>query len=105
MSEVAGYAIAAADGAIGHVEDFLVHDRSWRISYLVVDTRNWWPGKKVIVAPEWVQDISWADASVRFDVDRETIKSAPEYTGRGPLTPEYLAALHAYYRRSPYSGS
>lgn len=105
MREVAGYAISATDGEIGHVEDFLVHDRSWRIAYLVVDTRNWWPGKKVIVAPEWVQDISWTDASVRFEVTRATIKQAPEYVADGPLTPEYLAALHAYYHRSPYAES
>ncbi len=42
---VAGYDIEAADGKIGHVEDFLVEEGSWAIRYVVVDTRNWWPGK------------------------------------------------------------
>jgi hypothetical protein len=45
--DVTGYYIAARDGDIGHVDDFLVDDRAWAIRYLIVDTRNWWPGKKV----------------------------------------------------------
>jgi hypothetical protein len=48
---VIGYHIAATDGAIGHVEDFLVDDATWAIRYMIVDTRNWWAGKKVLVSP------------------------------------------------------
>jgi hypothetical protein len=44
-------AIGATDGEIGHVEDFLLDDESRAFRYLVVDTRNWWPGNKVLVAP------------------------------------------------------
>ena len=44
-----GYHIEATDGEIGHVEDFLVEDSSWAIRYMIVDTRNWWPGRKVLV--------------------------------------------------------
>ena len=43
--DVTGYYIAALDGEIGHVDDFLVEDRAWAIRYLLVATRNWWPGK------------------------------------------------------------
>jgi len=39
--DVTGYYIAALDGDIGHVGDFLIDDRAWAIRYLVVDTRNW----------------------------------------------------------------
>jgi len=44
--EVSGYHIQAADGEIGHVEDFVIDDETWAIRYMVVATRNWWPGKK-----------------------------------------------------------
>ena len=46
---VSGYQIQAADGEIGHVEDFVIDDETWAIRYLIVDTHNWWPGKKVLV--------------------------------------------------------
>jgi hypothetical protein len=55
ISDVTGHHVEAADGEIGHVEDFLVDDRSWAIRYLVIDTRNWWPGKKVLVSPKWIE--------------------------------------------------
>ncbi len=44
---VTGYHIHASDGQIGHVENFLIDDATWSIRYLIVDTRNWWPGKHV----------------------------------------------------------
>jgi hypothetical protein len=77
--EVIGYYIHARDGDIGHVEDFLVDDESWGIHYLIVDTRNWWPGKKVLVSPSWVEDINWHQSQVSLDLSRETVKNSPEY--------------------------
>ncbi len=41
--DVTGHHIQAADGEIGHVEDFIIDVEAWAIRYLVVDTRNWWP--------------------------------------------------------------
>jgi sporulation protein YlmC with PRC-barrel domain len=44
---VSGYNIYATDGEIGHVEDFIIDDRTWTIRYLIINTSNWWAGKKV----------------------------------------------------------
>lgn len=46
------YHLHATDGEIGHVEDFMVDDENWAIRFLVVATRNWLPGKKVIYHPD-----------------------------------------------------
>ena len=54
IEAVTGYHIHASDGEIGHVEDFLIEDADWSIRYLVVDTKNWWPGKKVLISPRSV---------------------------------------------------
>ena len=43
---VAGYDLAARDGDIGHVEDFLLDFEAWVIRYIIVDARNWLPGKQ-----------------------------------------------------------
>ncbi|HZD40345.1 MAG TPA: PRC-barrel domain-containing protein, partial [Terriglobales bacterium] len=53
-SEVTGYYVEALDGEIGHVEDLVVDDRDWVVSYFEVDTRNWWAGKKVLVSRTWI---------------------------------------------------
>jgi hypothetical protein len=77
--EVTGYAIQARDGALGHVEDFIVDDESWALRYMVVDTRNWWPGKHVLVLPQWIESVRWPQSSIVVDLLRETIKACAEY--------------------------
>lgn len=99
---VTGYAIEAEDGEIGHVDDFLVDDETWFVRYLVIDTRNWWPGKDVLLPPQWISEIDWSTMKVRVDLSRETIKSAPEYNGSAPIGRDYEAALHQHYNRAPY---
>ncbi len=44
--DVRGHHIHAADGGIGHVDDFIIDDEIWAIRYLIIDTKNWWPGKR-----------------------------------------------------------
>lgn len=76
---VAGYHVQARDGQIGHVEDFIVDDETWIIRYLVVNTRNLLPGKKVLVAPRWVDRVSWLGSNVFVDLPRASIKDKPDY--------------------------
>jgi hypothetical protein len=99
---VTGYHIQAVDGEIGHVRDFIVDDETWAIRYLEVDTRNLWPGKKVLVSPQWVNRVSWADSKVYVDLKRETIQNGPEWVDSIPVTREYEHRLYDYYARSPY---
>lgn len=101
-NDTRGYDIEARDGAIGHVEDFLLDDRSWTIRWLVVDTRNWLPGKHVLVAPEWVESVDWTERAVRVTLTREQIQSAPGYDHTCPLEREYEQRLFAHYGRPRY---
>jgi hypothetical protein len=102
FKEVAGYHIQAADGQIGHVEDFLADDESWTIRYLVVDTRNWLPGRKVLIASDWLDDVSWPDRKVAVDLKQEQIKDSPKYHPNAPVVRSYEENLHAHYAIPPY---
>ena len=99
---VAGYHIEATDGELGHLDGFIVDDQAWAIRYIEVATRNWWPGKKVLVSPAWIQQVSWDDSKVYVDLSREAIQSAPEFVDFTPITREYENRLHAHYGRPPY---
>lgn len=77
--EVVGYAIQAADDSFGHVDDFLIDERSWTIRLIVVDTTSWWPGGEVLVSPARVQSVSWEEKSVLLDVTRAQLESSPRY--------------------------
>ncbi|MFP4053476.1 MAG: PRC-barrel domain-containing protein [Phycisphaerae bacterium] len=102
FEEVSGYHIQAVDDEIGHVEDLVADTDGWRIRYLVVDTRNWLPGKKVLVAPDWIRDISWDANQVKVDLTREKIKDAPEFDPSSPVNREYEARLYDYYGAPRY---
>ena len=102
-NKVTGYHIEATDGDIGHVEDFIIDGETWEIRYMVVDTQNWWPGKKVLVAPKWIDRVSWNDSRVYVDLSRETIKNGPEYHPDA-LNREYEEKLYDHYKRPKYWG-
>lgn len=99
---VTGYTIQARDGDLGHVEDFIVDDDNWALRYMVVDTRNWWPGKHVLVSPRWIESVSWTQSSVVVDLARETIKQGQEYDPSTLLNRDYETGLHQRLQRTPY---
>lgn len=87
---------------IGHVEDFIVDGEDWAIRYAVVGTRNWLPGKKVLISPRWISEVSWNWREVYTDLERSEIKSAPEWDPDAPIDCEYEIRLHEHYGRPPY---
>jgi len=99
---VTGYHIQATDGAIGHVEDFILEEETWAIRYLVIDTRNWWPGKKILISPQWIDRVSWNESKVFVNLSGETIKQSPEYQEDVPLTRDDETRLHGHYHRPGY---
>ena len=92
---VMGHHIQATDGAIGHVEDLLVDDHAWAIRYLIVDTSNWWGGRRVLVAPEWITDVSWSEGTVSVNLTRQAVKDAPSYHSTAQIDRQREQDLHA----------
>lgn len=76
--EVIGYRIQAIDGDMGHVDNFIVDDEAWVIRYIAIDTRNWLPGKKVLVPTHWIEDIRWPEYKVHIGLLRESIRNFPQ---------------------------
>jgi sporulation protein YlmC with PRC-barrel domain len=101
-SAVRGYNIHAEDGEIGHIDDFVLDDRTWTIRYMIVDTRNWWPGKKVLVSTRWITRVSWEEMKIHVDLIRDTVKRSPEFTKESLLNRDYETALHGHYQRDGY---
>ncbi|HON10387.1 MAG TPA: PRC-barrel domain-containing protein [Chitinispirillaceae bacterium] len=100
--EIRGYHIQATDEQTGHVDDYIIDDDKWVIRYLVADTRNIIPGKKVLIAPQWTKGIDWGEAVVYVDVTGEEIRNSPAYDSSMPLTREFEEKLYKYYNRTRY---
>ncbi len=100
--DVTGHHIQATDGEIGHVEDFIIDTETWAIRYLIVSTRNWWPGKKILISPQWIDRVSWTESKVFVGLTRETIQKSPEYNEAALLNREYESGLYHHYNRPGY---
>jgi hypothetical protein len=100
--EVSGYEIHASDGELGHVNGFVIDEGTWAIRYVEVSTGYWRPGKNVLIAPAWIQRVSWIDSDVYVNLTRELIQSGPEYLESGPITREYEEQLYLHYGKPSY---
>jgi hypothetical protein len=70
--------------------------------YVVIDTRNWLPGKSVLIAPHWIKEISWGESKMYVDLSREAIKNSPAYDPSTPVNRKYEERLYDYYGRPKY---
>lgn len=98
--EVLGYAIHARDGDLGKLDDLVLDSEDWRIRYISI-SQSFWTGKRVVLSPEWIEEISWDERHVVVSVDRDVIRNAPEWIEE-PMTRDYEERLHAYYGRKGY---
>ena len=97
VSSVKGYHVEATNGEIGHVENFLIDEADWHIRYLVIATRNWWPGEHVQLAPYAVEAVDWVQKHIALNVTREQVKSSPEWDPAAAASVLGERALHRHY--------
>ena len=96
------YRIQAADGDIGHIQGLLVDEETWATRYIIVNTSNWWLGHQVLIATQWIQDVSWYDATISVNLPRQALKDAPPYDSAVSLDREQEAFIHEHYARAGY---
>ena len=97
LKELLGQPLHAEDGAVGHVDDVILDDDSWTCRHLVVDTKNWLSGRKILVSTE-LSRVNWSEHQVEVSLPAVTVESQPEYDPQAPVYEprvEDLAALPA----------
>jgi hypothetical protein len=99
---VKNYHIEATDGDIGHVQSLLVDEETWAIRYMVVGTSNWWLGHQVLIAPQWIREVRWADSTVSVALTRQAVKEAPQYDASVPLDRARELDLYKHHGRPGY---
>jgi uncharacterized protein YrrD len=99
---VNGYHVEATDGAIGHIENFILDDVGWDIRYLIVDTGNWWSGQHVLISPFAVRNINWLKENVVLDVSCDRVRNSPPWKPLDLIDKSYQQRLHGYYEWPGY---
>ncbi len=72
-------------------------DAGWNIRYVKVDTRNWWPGERVLISPYSVREIDWLGRLVYVNVSRQKIENAPPYNPSITVDGAYEEKFLTYY--------
>jgi len=100
--DIENYVVGATDGEIVHVQGMLIDEDTWAIRYIIVNTSNWWFGHEVLIAPQWIKDVSWPDTRVSVDLTRASVKDAPPYDSTAELNRERESGLYQHYGRPGY---
>lgn len=100
--EVSGYKVDTAEGQVGHIDDFILDDENWAIRYLLVDTRDWLPGKHNLLPPAAVTSVSWVDGRIFVSASKDHVSNAPAVDPDAPVSREYEDELFRYYGWRPY---
>jgi hypothetical protein len=85
---VSKYHIHATDGDIGHAQGLLIDEANWAIRFIFVETGNWWLGHHVLVAPNWIERVSYERSSIYMNLTRGQLSGAPPYEADAPLPRE-----------------
>lgn len=62
--DLTGYRVINSNGEIGIVKDFIIDDATWIISSLIVDTRDCWPMKDVLIPAQCIKGIFCAESKI-----------------------------------------
>ncbi len=97
MMEVLGYRIQAQDGEAGSVEDFIVDDESWDIRYIAISTKIRTHDKITLIALHWVNRVSWPTSRIIIDLDKNSLRQAPQSDKQIPINNDFERKIYAYY--------
>ncbi|HUF52881.1 MAG TPA: PRC-barrel domain-containing protein [Dehalococcoidia bacterium] len=103
-TELFGTKLAASDGDIGTVHDFLFDDETWTVRYMVADTGNWLTGRLVLLAP---QALGHADSGARYfpvNLTKQQIESSPPIEADLPVNRRHEIDINAHYGWRDYWG-
>ena len=96
-SAINGYAIAASDGRLGTVSDFLFDDASWLVRWLVVDTGNWLSDRKVLLPPSVLGHLDSARREFSVGLTMQQVKNSPDIDSERPVSRQVESNIYDYY--------
>ena len=103
-SVIKGYTIEASDGALGAVHDILFDDASWRARWLVVDTGNWLPGRKVLIPLAALEKPDSVLQSFPVKLSKQQVKDSPDINTDMSVSQQMETNVYRYYGCDPFGG-
>lgn len=105
LNSVYGLSLQAKNGEIGSVDDVYFDDNEWKIRYLVTDTSNFLPGRRVLISPASIIKIDLERKVIPVSLSKKEIERSP-FVNQGLLpSRETEIELKSYYNWPVYWGT
>lgn len=95
--DLENYTIAASDGEVGKIKDFLFDDLAWVIRYFVVETGTWLSSREVLISPIAMQKPNWLDKTLPVSITKEQVKNSPDINSNKPVSRQHEIEYMSYY--------
>lgn len=99
---IEGYTIHATDGELGKVDAFLFDDEKWTVRYLVVDTRKWLFGRKVLISPISIENIHHEEEYISVNLTKEQVKNSPDIDTEQPVSRAQESRMNRFFGWGSY---
>lgn len=102
LLDMRGYRLRAIDKDLGSIEDFYFDDRLWKVRYVVVDTGNWLPGRKVLIGQEALDEPNWEDRVFPVTLTSTEVENSPGIESNLPFSPDKERELRLFFQWREY---
>jgi len=102
LNAMEGYTLQALGGDIGRCSDFLFDDGQWTVRYMVADTGHWLPGRKILVAPTFLETAEWDSRRFPVRLTRSQIENGPPLDRDAAVSRRYERAYHEFFDTAYY---
>lgn len=93
-----GYKLLSLEGEIGKVKEFYFDDLSWKVRYLLADTGNWLPGRKVLISPESLVDVRKKAQDIAVKLTKKQIEESPPLDSDKPVSRQFEESFYEHFR-------
>jgi hypothetical protein len=69
LDDLLGFGAEGGDGEAGKIEDFIVDGEVWAMRELVIETGNFWSGRKVRIDTDKIRFVIWQEKKFLLDTD------------------------------------
>lgn len=101
-SKIKGYEVQASDGLIGKVSDFLFEDNVWKMRWLVVETGNWFAGRKVLLPLSALGYPNQSKRKITVSLTCQQVKDSPDVDTNQPVSRQMEHDIYDFYGWDPY---
>jgi hypothetical protein len=104
LNDFGRFAVSATDGDLGSVVDFLLDDERWVVRYLVVETGDFFGGRRVLISPMFFRDAERSGRHFRLALTMDQVKNSPNIDTDRPVSSQHEQDYYHYYGYPSYWG-